>query len=326
MTERADLHVHYDKKNVSQLLQEAHSNDVKVMAVLEHETVRSHLYPDLINQAAQLAITILPAVEMWFKYRQNGQVIPFELVGIDFDLNNSQVFNSLDPHGEVYSNIHRQKVAFQVAKLENQGFDLSRTPETCAFWEELDSGENAATAFLVCKAAALSPKNSRLVERLKVDLAETIEKHLRQRPEDEGQMEKILYWENFALGKSGYKRWSPEVDPREMIEIIRGAGGVVVLAHPKYQHTEGAPDPVEILDQLLDLGVDGLEGYNASPLDEELNRKARDRGLLVLGGSGKSYDYHNRLIGLGDIDRRDMLIPVSILDQIKEYKAKHLPS
>ncbi len=78
--------------------------------------------------------------------------------------------------------------------------------------------------------------------------------------------------------------------PAEAIRLIRGAGGVAVLAHPFTWR--GDPAQLEAgLGDLMAAGLNGIEAYYASHTVEEtisLLRLAEQRNLLVAGGS----DYH----------------------------------
>lgn len=73
--------------------------------------------------------------------------------------------------------------------------------------------------------------------------------------------------------------------PAEAIRVIRQAGGITSLAHPGQHVTE------EILDQLIDAGIDGIEAIHPAHdklMTEHYRRIADERGLLITGGS----DYH----------------------------------
>lgn len=82
-----------------------------------------------------------------------------------------------------------------------------------------------------------------------------------------------------------------KLSPEEAIELVHGAGGVAVLAHPKYMHF---PNPEELDQEVLRLrkaGLDGLECYYSQHTAAETERYLRIAsrcGLLVTAGS----DFH----------------------------------
>lgn len=94
------------------------------------------------------------------------------------------------------------------------------------------------------------------------------------------------------------------------IELIHGAGGLAFVAHPglgKYVRKS--------LPQLLEMPFDGIEAYHISHTPgrvEEFTALARERGLLIAGGS----DCHGTIKGkalLGSVQ-----VPESVLDAILE--------
>ena len=85
--------------------------------------------------------------------------------------------------------------------------------------------------------------------------------------------------------------------PQETLEAIHDAGGIAVLAHP------GFYDNFELLDELIELGLDGVEVWhpeNTPEQQEYLKKKAKKHHLVMTGGS----DFHGRYnaypIRLGD--------------------------
>ena len=76
-----------------------------------------------------------------------------------------------------------------------------------------------------------------------------------------------------------------ELKPKEVIDVIHQAGGVIVLAHPGHAHT------THLVPLLASLGLDGVEVYYFDHSDEqkaELLALADQHGLIVTGGS----DFH----------------------------------
>ena len=95
----------------------------------------------------------------------------------------------------------------------------------------------------------------------------------------------------------------------EAIDLVHGAGGVAVLAHPL------ADGSVKHLETLVELGLDGMEvwHYSVGPKDtRRLLRLAQRHNLLVSGGS----DFHGR----GEFDQGPgaQPIPADHLEKLKQ--------
>lgn len=93
-----------------------------------------------------------------------------------------------------------------------------------------------------------------------------------------------------GTGKLAYVK-KDKLTPREGIKLITGAGGIPVLAHPKYLEARGDIDLKELLQELMGFGLRGIEVYYTTHTPEETRRfreLADSLGLLVTGGT----DFH----------------------------------
>jgi predicted metal-dependent phosphoesterase TrpH len=85
------------------------------------------------------------------------------------------------------------------------------------------------------------------------------------------------------------------LDPAQAIELIHRAGGACVLAHPGTWR-EASPVPDDLIDELVDAGLDGIEALHPEHTPELQARfvaLAEARGLLWTGSSdchGTRYD------------------------------------
>ncbi len=83
------------------------------------------------------------------------------------------------------------------------------------------------------------------------------------------------------------------VDPVRAVELLRGAGGVVVLAHPAlFGARDGSEEiPTDVLGAMVEAGLAGVEAEHPAhsrPAVERWTALARRYGLLVTAGS----DHH----------------------------------
>ncbi len=119
-----------------------------------------------------------------------------------------------------------------------------------------------------------------------------------------------------------FKKSSPEnvlvdavyASPEETLEEIHAAGGIAVLAHP------GMYDNFELLDELIPLGLDGVEVWhpqNTPDQQEMLKKLAKKHKLVMTGGSDFHGAFNAEPIRLGDYGPDD-----DALAALLSYKAK----
>lgn len=89
-----------------------------------------------------------------------------------------------------------------------------------------------------------------------------------------------------------HKKEVPPLHPfkqeHEMIQLIRDAGGIAILAHPK--------DQLQYMEPLMEMGIEGLEVWNYYlPRNQEFEaiNLAYDKGLYISGGT----DHYSRCDG-----------------------------
>lgn len=103
-------------------------------------------------------------------------------------------------------------------------------------------------------------------------------------------------------------------DIREVLEAVHEAGGIAVLAHPAFY------DSFDLLDELITLGLDGVEVWHPTANEEtvaRLKRTAQKNSLLMTGGSDFHGMYNSRLTRLGAC-----LTPDEQIAELLNYKAK----
>ncbi len=119
-----------------------------------------------------------------------------------------------------------------------------------------------------------------------------------------------------------FKKSSPEnvltdavyASPEETLEEIHAAGGIAVLAHP------GMYDNFELLEELIPLGLDGVEVWHPknTPEQQELLKKiAKKHKLVMTGGSDFHGAFNDEPLCLGDYGPDE-----DALAALLSYKAK----
>lgn len=97
-------------------------------------------------------------------------------------------------------------------------------------------------------------------------------------------------FEKFLHNRSKFYIPDASPTPEDAIALIKGAGGVAIIAHP-FASLRGRIISAEYLESLVDAGLDGIEidhrDHNESERDQ-LRAMARRYSLIITGGS----DYH----------------------------------
>ena len=102
--------------------------------------------------------------------------------------------------------------------------------------------------------------------------------------------------------------------PKNAIDLVHKAGGVVVLAHP------GIQDKDKYLDELVSYGLDGIEAYHSSHKASDTDRfkhLAERYRLIVTGGS----DYHGMKNTLGAVGSQK--VPYKYFESLLERAKKN---
>lgn len=102
--------------------------------------------------------------------------------------------------------------------------------------------------------------------------------------------------------------------PEETLTAIHEAGGIAVLAHP------GFYDNFELLDELIELGLDGVEVWhpeNSPEQQEYLKKVAKKNKLVMTGGSDFHGAYNAYPVRLGEYGPDE-----DALANLISYKAK----
>jgi 3',5'-nucleoside bisphosphate phosphatase len=106
------------------------------------------------------------------------------------------------------------------------------------------------------------------------------------------------------------------VDPAQAIEAIRTAGGIAVLAHPRYFNFPGG-GKAETIQPLVKMGLGGIEVYHSRHSEEEIARFsaiAERFDLVVTGGT----DCHGVRLENGHFAIENNCVPDGVGEQFLE--------
>lgn len=175
-----------------------------------------------------------------------------------------------------------------------------------------------ASQLMTLKIARKYPITPELVLKCATGSTAVFEQHIMHALLECGLTDKIygdLYYELFSpespenvLVKVSY----PE--PAEVIEAIHEAGGIAVLAHP------AAGGSLEMIEELAEHGLDGIEVWHPEHTSEEqtvLQRLAKSKGLLAIGGTDFKGMYTKKTVSVGDC-----VTPDADVKALMSYKTK----
>lgn len=261
-----DLHVHTNISDGAltpkEVIDEAANNNVSVLAIADHDIIDAYT-DDLFNYAKEKKIEIIPAVEISTKTKKCG----IHVLGYNIDINSEKLKNKLFELRNI-----RHKYLHDVSKSLN---DIGYKIDT----DELDKIE-AVTKAHIARDVIKHEENKDLLMK---DFG-----HI---PEMGEFIETIM-----NEGCKAYVK-KDTVSPKDAANIIRAAGGKVVLAHPvAYKHEDNLTDE-DILELVKETKADAIEanyiyinrdGVKINEV-EKWNKFAKENGLLTTIGS----DFHN---------------------------------
>lgn len=267
MAKRIDLHIH---TNISdgvltpkQVIDEAVKNGVSVIAIADHDTIDA--YDDnLFKYAESKNVEIINAVEISTKINKAG----IHVLGYNYNLNDMKFKEQLSK----IRNSRHDYLRNVAIKLSELGYIVNV--------EELDKIEAVTKAHIALDIINNEKNRDNLINNFG---------HI----PNKGEFIETIMNENCPA----YVK-KEQITPKEAAEMIRGAGGKVVLAHPvAYVHEDNLTDK-DILKIVEDMKPDGIEANyiyvdrNNQIFDEtkKWNEFAKENNLFVTIGS----DFHNK--------------------------------
>ena len=261
-----DLHIHTNMSDGSlspkEVIDTAVKNGVKVIAIADHDTIDAY-NDELFNYAEERNLILIPAVEISTKIKKCG----IHVLGYNFDLNNSNFREKLCSLRNA-----RHDYLYNVSeKIKELGYIINT--------DELDKIEAVTKAHIAMDVVSNCENN------------ELLQKTFGHIPSKGEFIETIM-----NEGCPAYVK-KATISPSEASDLIRSAGGKVVLAHPvAYKYEDGLTDD-DILELVKDMKAEAIEANylyvdrNDNKIDEceHWRAFAKENNLISTVGS----DFHN---------------------------------
>ena len=228
MMKKIDLHIHTNCSDGEltpiEVVDKAVCNGVSVISIADHDTVDAYS-DELFQYANSKGIKIIPAVEISTKIKKCG----IHVLGYNFDLQNKTFLDKL----KSLRNVRHDYLYGVATKLEELGYVVHTS--------ELDKIEAVTKAHISLDVVSNPDNKEKLLE---------VFGHI---PEKGEFIETIM-----NEGCPAYVKKNT-VTPREAAELIRLAGGKVVLAHPvAYKYEDGLVEE-DISSLVSNMNADGIE-------------------------------------------------------------------
>lgn len=228
MEKRIDLHIHTNCSDGEltpiEVVDKAIYNKVTVISIADHDTVDAYS-DELFQYAKSKSVSVIPAVEISTKTNKCG----IHVLGYNFDLHNKMFLDRL----KSLRNARHDYLYGVSAKLEELGYVVHTL--------ELDKIDAVIKAHISLDVVSNPDNKKKLLEEFGYI------------PEKGEFIERVM-----NEGCPAYVE-KDTVTPREAAELIRLAGGKVVLAHPVAYKYEDGLDEDDILSLVLDMNADGIE-------------------------------------------------------------------
>ena len=261
-----DLHVHSNcsdgAKTPKELIDMAVNNGVEAIAIADHDTVMAYT-PQLYDYATSRGVKLITAVEVSTKL--NGKV-GIHILGYNFDIHNSEL-NDMLYQSRNSRHIYLVRVAEALNKL---GYivnvaELDKVDAVTKAHIALDVISNSANADLINKNFGHIPSKGEFIETVM----------------NEGCPAYVL---------------KPSITPQYAGEVIKRAGGKVVIAHPvAYVYEDGLEekDVDRLIEEMQPFGLEVNYIYTDryDKIIDECDRwrmVAKKHNLIATIGS----DYH----------------------------------
>ena len=274
-----DLHMHTNKSDGAltpkQIIDESVKANLQAISITDHDTIDAYT-DETIKYAKEQGIKLIVGVEISTKSDRCG----IHVLGYNFDLNNEEFKQNLDR----IRNARHDYLKAVAKKLEALNYKINV--------EELDKIKSVTKAH-ISKDIIENEENK-----------EELLKQFGHIP-NKGEFIETIMNENCPA----YVQ-KVTVTPEAAAEMIRKAGGIVVLAHPvAYAHEDNMT--VEEVQQLINkMKPDGIEAYYiyTNRNNEYINeidkwlKLAKDNNLFAtIGSDFHMKDGHHAEIGMNNV-------------------------
>ncbi|MBF0988128.1 MAG: PHP domain-containing protein [Clostridiales bacterium] len=274
-----DLHMHTNKSDGAltpkQIIDEAVKANLQAISITDHDTIDAYT-DETIKYAKEQGIKLIVGVEISTKSDRCG----IHVLGYNFDLNNEEFKQKLDK----IRNARHDYLKAVAKKLEALNYKINV--------EELDKIKSVTKAH-ISKDIIENEKNK-----------EELLKQFGHIP-NKGEFIETIMNENCPA----YVQ-KVTVTPETAAEMIRKAGGKVVLAHPVAYANEDNMTVEEVQQLINKMKPDGLEAYYiyTNRNNEYINeidkwlKLAKDNNLFAtIGSDFHMKDGHHAEIGMNNV-------------------------
>ena len=274
-----DLHMHTNKSDGAltpkQIIDEAVKANLQAISITDHDTIDAYT-DETIKYAKEQGIKLIVGVEISTKSDRCG----IHVLGYNFDLNNEEFKQKLDK----IRNARHDYLKAVAKKLEALNYKINV--------EELDKIKSVTKAH-ISKDIIENEKNK-----------EELLKQFGHIP-NKGEFIETIMNENCPA----YVQ-KVTVTPEAAAEMIRKAGGIVVLAHPVAYANEDNMTVEEVQQLINKMKPDGIEAYYiyTNRNNEYINeidkwlKLAKDNNLFAtIGSDFHMKDGHHAEIGMNNV-------------------------
>jgi 3',5'-nucleoside bisphosphate phosphatase len=274
-----DLHIHSNasdgKFTVSKILQQAQIRHVDLMAITDHDSI--HAQTEAINEAKKTGIRYITGVELNVTFNhpkfKEGKPVSLDFLGYQYDYTNNLLKSKLETMAK-YREERAKKILDNLnAEFKKENIPTLNSDDFRQIEESVDGvlGRPHIADYLVKKNIVSTRQEAFDKYLVKCDVPKY-----------------PLYLE-------------------EASELVRDAGGKLVLAHPNDPHgtslkalTKSLDEQTKIIEDKMLAYIDGIECWHSRATVETTNHYlafAQSQGLIMTGGS----DCHQKPIIMGTI-------------------------